>query len=389
MDTRDPQSLLDAAERAANAGDHAAAEARLREALALQEARLGPMHPDIANTLNNLGVLCDIAGRGDEAELAYRRAYAIFSATMDPTHPCVATSRKNLQDFYVSRDRQADAAALDAPMSGRRGPRSERGIETAPAASRARRLSGRPAVLGRPVLAIVAAILVLAAGVLAVRAYLGSAWSSTDSVTTFDALPGSPERTLAAERPDAAVVDRSSALAESTAPSDAVAHEALAPEPSPAALPAAPSPEPAPLSAPASASPSAPASAPLPAPLPAPTVRAASETPSAAGVVDARLCSTLATGRGWACGEAGEAVGAGSLFFYTRVKSPSATTIEHRWYQGSELRRTVELRIGASGNEGYRTYSRQRLTAADAGDWRVELRTSTGTLLHEARFVVR
>ena len=49
---------MDAVEQAANAGDYAAAEPLLREAALLQEASLGPLHPDVANTLNNLAVVC-------------------------------------------------------------------------------------------------------------------------------------------------------------------------------------------------------------------------------------------------------------------------------------------------------------------------------------------
>ena len=32
----------------------------LRQAARLQEASLGPRHPDLANTLNNLGIVCEI-----------------------------------------------------------------------------------------------------------------------------------------------------------------------------------------------------------------------------------------------------------------------------------------------------------------------------------------
>jgi hypothetical protein len=75
------------------------------------------------------------------------------------------------------------------------------------------------------------------------------------------------------------------------------------------------------------------------------------------------------------------------MFFFTQVKSDTATTIEHRWYQGDRLRRTVPLRIQANPGTGYRTYSRTTVTGA--GDWRVELRTAEGTVLHEERVTVR
>jgi hypothetical protein len=49
----------------------------------------------------------------------------------------------------------------------------------------------------------------------------------------------------------------------------------------------------------------------------------------------------------------------------------------------------VELPIHANITAGYRTYSRNTVDNQGAGDWRVELRTKDGALLHEERFVVR
>ena len=47
----------------------------------------------------------------------------------------------------------------------------------------------------------------------------------------------------------------------------------------------------------------------------------------------------------------------------------------------------ASLTIRANATEGYRTYSRQ--TVDDAPDWRVEVRSANGDLLHERRFAVR
>src|ERR1700737_4052329 len=98
-ETRELRTVLDAAEQAAAAGDYAAAEDLLREAAILQEARLGPLHPDLANTLNNLGIVCEITNKPADAEVCYRRGHAIATAVLEPDHPFVATSRKNLKDF--------------------------------------------------------------------------------------------------------------------------------------------------------------------------------------------------------------------------------------------------------------------------------------------------
>lgn len=77
------------------------------------------------------------------------------------------------------------------------------------------------------------------------------------------------------------------------------------------------------------------------------------------------------------------------MFFYTQVKSATATTIEHRWYQGNRLRQAVKLRIQANPGAGYRTYTRNTISRERGGEWRVELRSSDGTVLHEERFTVR
>ena len=99
----DLQSLADAAEQAASAGDYAAAEQHLRLAVELQEASAGPMHPDLANALNNLGVVCERIGKSADAEGCYRRAYAIASTVLHADHPFVALSARNLRDFCEAR----------------------------------------------------------------------------------------------------------------------------------------------------------------------------------------------------------------------------------------------------------------------------------------------
>jgi Protein of unknown function (DUF2914) len=103
-------------------------------------------------------------------------------------------------------------------------------------------------------------------------------------------------------------------------------------------------------------------------------------------VVTAQLCTAL---RDWRCKAADSQVPAGPMYFYTQVKSATATTIEHRWYQGNRMRRVVQLRIEANPGTGYRTYSRNTISSEPAGDWRVELRSADGTVLHEERFTVR
>src|SRR5262245_4144239 len=93
------REMIDEAERAASAGDLAAADRLLRAAAGVQEAELGPVDPDLAYTLNNLAVVAERAGRLDEAETFYRRATAIATAALPPDDPMVLISRKNMEDF--------------------------------------------------------------------------------------------------------------------------------------------------------------------------------------------------------------------------------------------------------------------------------------------------
>lgn len=103
--------LLEEAERAAIAGDFTSADDLLRSAARLQDAELGPRHPDLANTLSNLAIVAEKTGRYGDAETFYRRAAAIASASLPPDHPAVADSRKNLEDFCRERGLPIETAA--------------------------------------------------------------------------------------------------------------------------------------------------------------------------------------------------------------------------------------------------------------------------------------
>ena len=61
-EARELRTVIEAAEQAASTGDYVTAELSLREAAALQETELGPFHPDLANTLNNLAVAYESVG---------------------------------------------------------------------------------------------------------------------------------------------------------------------------------------------------------------------------------------------------------------------------------------------------------------------------------------
>jgi hypothetical protein len=343
---RDARSIIENAEQAAAAGNYSSAEELLREAAALQEQTLGPHHPELANTLNNLGVVCEMTDNPIDAEHYFRRAYRVATATLALDHPFVVTSRKNLYDFCAARGRPAElrpsppqmAAWLEAPAQ-----RAAPARELSPSAKKQDvtpippRRALRPYALGA----------LGGGGLLIVLLMMTRSWGS-----------GAEE----AKSPPATAI--------------APARETSAPSPTPA--------------------PATPTAARQPTAKPQPTRSeddAVSATPhtltkSAAmpTVVTVQLCTAL---RAWRCEAAASQVPPGPMFFYTQVKSATATTIEHRWYQGDRLRRTVQLRIEANPGAGYRTYSRTTISREPVDEWRVELRSTDGAVLHEVRFTVR
>jgi len=318
----------------------------LREAVAIQEQTLGPHHPDLANTLNNLGVVCEITDNPIDAEHYFRRAYTIATATLPPDHPFVATSRKNLHDFCAARGRPAElppsppavAAWLEAPAPPAPPRESSPRVQEQQATPVARKRSFSPIALGAlSGIALLIMILTMA-------------------------RPGGDSREETKSPPATALVP-----ARTT------------PAPGPTAPPVEPLARPKPIAKPTQ-----------PSRVEDNAIGAGTTTPKASGemptLASAQLCTVLIN---WRCEAADGQVPPGQMFFYTKVKSATATTIEHRWYQGDRLVRAAQLRIEANPGAGYRTYSRTTISSERAGDWRVELRSADGTMLHEERFTVR
>jgi hypothetical protein len=104
--------------------------------------------------------------------------------------------------------------------------------------------------------------------------------------------------------------------------------------------------------------------------------------------VSAELCRNLSRSGAWRCEPASGTVRSGTIYYYTKVASSRDAQIEHRWYVNDRLLQSVPLRIGAN-QSGFRTYSRSTITTERAGEWKVELRTSDGRVLHEDTFTVR
>jgi hypothetical protein len=335
------RSVIEAADQAASGGDYVTAELKLRAAAALQEAQLGPFHADLANTLNNLGVIYERVDSPAEAELCYRRAYAIATKALEPSHPFVATSRKNLEDFCRARGRPFDRSAI-AP-------------ERVPPRKPVHR-SPRPIVIGA-MGAVGLAMLVLAA-VWFRSSDPGDSPTTSQTETPAQQQPSLPGSVLAERErePQRVPTERNT-----TPPRDShgsVVHggKSVAPESSRSVARESRAPAPS--------------------------------APVTVTIAEAHLCRRLST-RDWRCDEASSPVTPGLLYFYTRVNVSNNTTVEHRWYRDDRLSQSVDLRVQASPGNGYRTYSRRTVSAENAGNWRVEVRTKDGTLLHEERFVVQ
>jgi hypothetical protein len=184
------------------------------------------------------------------------------------------------------------------------------------------------------------------------------------------------------------VAKRSSSPTSEPAPAPTPA--AAAPTPSPAPAVRAPEPAPAAQATPPTAAPSPQATAPTEAAqAPAAARRERKAAPAVVPtLVSAQLCRSIETSGEWRCTPANSKVEPGPVVFYTRLKAPADTTIEHRWYRGDRLQQKMTLRIHANKGAGYRTYSRATVGAGLTGAWKVELRAMNGTVLHEERFTV-
>ena len=422
----DIERILGEAEQATAAGDHSGAERSLRRALRLQEAALGLVHPDVANTLNDLGVVCDRLGRPDEAEFLYRRALGIARRTLEPEHPYITTSLQNLSNLYEAQGRPEKLVkAREGGTSGSGLPEvdSDDGLEEAdPAEATAQRpvwatqvpvspshvesLQQRPSPslygwLANPIVLVGLGVALLAGGWLLLG---GSIDSDVPTQRTQDAggtvtlsqtseANGGPVGTgpttpsASAETPaetPAAVTTDSAADSVIAAGTDQQAAASAAETP--------------PVVAPSSDErPAASQNVPTPAQTAEPDSRdvPAATTPSV--VAAAEICSQLDTRAPdgaplaeWRCEPVSEQAQAtpAQLFFYTRIRSPTSATVAHRWLRDGVLQQRIELDIGANNGAGYRTYSSHTVSSTQRGTWRVELQSSGQELLYAEEFVV-
>ena len=84
-----------------------------KKSLELAERNVGPDHPAVAISLNNLALLYKTQGDYAKAEPLYKRSLAISEKALGPDHPDVATSLNNLAGLYKKTGREKEAEALE------------------------------------------------------------------------------------------------------------------------------------------------------------------------------------------------------------------------------------------------------------------------------------
>lgn len=93
-------------------GKYGEAESLNRQVLALRQQVLGPAHPEVAASLNNLAFVLENQGKFEEAEASLRKAVAINQETSGPQSPATLTSTHNLAVVLSRRGQHAEADAL-------------------------------------------------------------------------------------------------------------------------------------------------------------------------------------------------------------------------------------------------------------------------------------
>jgi len=91
---------------------YAEAEPLYQQSLGSWEKALGPEHPSVATSLNNLAELYRAQGKYAELEPLHRRALGIWEKSLGPEYPLVATSLNNLAEHYRAQGKYAEGEPL-------------------------------------------------------------------------------------------------------------------------------------------------------------------------------------------------------------------------------------------------------------------------------------
>ena len=93
-------------------GKYDLAEPLYKRTITILEKALGPDHPSVGTSLNNLAGLYEAQGKYDLAEPLYKRTITILEKALGPDHPSVGTSLNNLAILLANTDRLDEAAPL-------------------------------------------------------------------------------------------------------------------------------------------------------------------------------------------------------------------------------------------------------------------------------------
>ena len=88
-----------------------------KKALKVAEEIVGPDHPSVATSLNNLALLYFNQGQYAASEPLYKRALSIDEKALGPDHPSVARSLNNLARFYRATGQILEAQVLERRLS--------------------------------------------------------------------------------------------------------------------------------------------------------------------------------------------------------------------------------------------------------------------------------
>ncbi|TMC21628.1 MAG: tetratricopeptide repeat protein [Chloroflexi bacterium] len=87
-------------------------------ALAIYERHLGPTHPDMASSLNNLALLYNSQGKFSEAEPLYKRALSIYERILGSEHPHTQHIRQGYASLLRNIGCNEEALALEMNSKG-------------------------------------------------------------------------------------------------------------------------------------------------------------------------------------------------------------------------------------------------------------------------------
>jgi uncharacterized protein len=100
-------------------GDAVRPEELYLRALDMQQTVWGPVHPEVAHTLNNLALYYKQLGRLAEARPLYERALVIFRKTEGASHPDTATTMYNLAQLFKAQGKEMERRARQAYKDAR------------------------------------------------------------------------------------------------------------------------------------------------------------------------------------------------------------------------------------------------------------------------------